>query len=144
MALSAFDNKSQKPDAAELEQVLSKSAKFWQQLVAHVTECHAPITEQWNFSGAKFGWSLRLRRKDRVVLYLTPQAGQFLVGVVLGEKAAQAAHASGLSQFVLTLIDSAPKYAEGRGIRVPVASKADLLAVQQLAALKMAPSGAGK
>lgn len=139
MALSAFDDKSRPPEPAALKDVLGKSAGLWDRLISHVTAKHAPITEQWNFSGAKFGWSLRLKRKERVVLYMTPQAGHFLVGVVLGEKAAKAAHQSGLPNSILTLIDSAPRYAEGRGIRLAVATREDLLAVQQLAAAKMAP-----
>jgi hypothetical protein len=138
MALSAFDGKSRPPSPAELKKVLGKSAGLWDQLISHITESSPPITEQWNFSGAKFGWSLRLRRKDRIVLYMTPQAGVFLVGIVLGEKAAKAAHESSLPDSVLTLIDGAPRYAEGRGIRLAVATRRDLLAVKQLAALKMA------
>jgi hypothetical protein len=96
------------------------------------------VTEQWNFPGAKYGWSLRLKRKDRVTLYLIPQAGHFLVGVVLGEKAVKAAHECGLPDVVLSQIDNAPRYAEGRGIRLPVTGRDDLFAVQKLAAVKMA------
>jgi hypothetical protein len=120
-----------------LKKVLGKSARSWDDLISHVKGEHAPITEQWNFSGAKYGWSLRLRRKDRVVLYLTPQAGSFLVGLVLGEKAAAAAHQNGLPPQVLALIDAAPRYAEGRGIRVTITGREQLLAVQQLASIKM-------
>ena len=31
-----------------------------------------PVTEDWSFSGAKYGWIRRLKRKKRVVLYPTP------------------------------------------------------------------------
>jgi hypothetical protein len=139
VAFSAFGDKSRPPEPAALRRVLGASAKLWFELVSHVTEKHAPVTEQWNFSGVKFGWSLRLKRPERVVLYMTPQAGAFSVGVVLGEKAAKAAHQSGLPDSILEMIDSAPRYAEGRGIRMVVASPADVLAVQKLAAVKMAP-----
>ena len=139
MALSAFDDKARPPEPAELKRVLGDSAALWNRLISHVAENHAPITEKWNFSGAKYGWSLRLKRKERIVLYMTPQAGCFLAGVVLGEKAAKAAHQSGLPASVLTLIDSAPRYAEGRGIRLSVSNRDELLAVQRLAELKMAP-----
>ena len=138
-SLSAFDDRSQPPDEAGLKGVLGRSFGLWKRLIAHVGQEHGPINEQWNFAGAKFGWSLRLRRKDRVVLYMTPQAGAFLVGVVLGERAAQAAHDADLPESVLALIDNAPRYAEGRGIRLAVATRDDLRAVEQLAAIKMAP-----
>jgi hypothetical protein len=39
---------------------------------------------------------------------------------------------------VLAVIDGAPKYAEGRGVRIPVRSKRDLEGVERLAAIKVA------
>jgi hypothetical protein len=83
------------------------------------------------------GWSLRLKRGKQVVLYMTPQTGAFLAGIVLGEKAVRTAHESDVTRAVLTIIDRAPRYAEGRGIRIRVATRSDLRVVQQLAALKM-------
>jgi len=95
--------------------------------------------EQWGFSSARNGWSFRLRRKDRVILYLIPQDGAFLVGVVLGERAAEAAHDCGLPAAVVALVDGAPRYAEGRGIRFAVTGQEDCVAAEALVALKMAP-----
>jgi hypothetical protein len=73
-----------------------------------------------------------------VVLYMTPQVGQFLVRVVLGENAVAAAREASLPEAVLAIIDGAPRYAEGRGIRVPVTSEDDLAPVRQLVAIKLA------
>jgi hypothetical protein len=39
---------------------------------------------------------------------------------------------------VLKVIDEAPKYAEGRGVRLEIRNKKDLEAVKELAAIKMA------
>lgn len=138
MALSAFDEKAHPPGLPKLRAVLGRSAGPWDELISSVAAAHAPIVEAWSFAGAKYGWSLKLKRKDRVVLYMTPQHGYFLLGVVLGEKAAKAAHASGLPQEVLALIDSVPHYAEGRGIRLPITTRADLATALALAAVKMA------
>lgn len=137
MSLSIFDDKSHRPAPAELTAVLGKSAALWEALVAHTAEAHPPLKQEWNFAGAKYGWSMRLKRRDRVVLYMTPQAGHFLVGVALGEKAAAAAHSARLTENVLALIDNAPRYAEGRGIRFPVTRRSDVAAAEMLAALKM-------
>lgn len=137
-SLSAFDDKSRPPDTADLAKALGRALRLWDDLIAHIEATYPPITQQWNYAGAKYGWSLRLKRRDRVVLYMTPQAGAFLLGLVLGEKAAQAAREMDLPASVLPLIDAAPRYAEGRGIRLPVATGDDLAAVRALAALKMA------
>jgi hypothetical protein len=137
MALSAFDDGTRQPTPDELAAVLGTAAAAWATLVRHIGERYPPITELWSFAGAKWGWSLRLKRKDRVILYLTPQAGQFQLGVVLGEKAVAAARASGLPEPVLALIDGAPRYAEGRGIRFAVTDEPGVQVGAQLAAIKM-------
>jgi len=137
MALSAFDDRTHRPDPTDLKGTLGRAAGLWDQLVSHVADRYAPITELWQFTGAKYGWSLRLRRLERTVLYLTPQRGVFLVGMALGEKAVHAALQGNLPAEVRAVIDEAPRYAEGRGIRLPVARKRDLRAVGILAAAKM-------
>jgi hypothetical protein len=38
----------------------------------------------------------------------------------------------------LTTIDAAPKYAEGRGVRIPVQRKSDVANIEKLAAVKVA------
>jgi Protein of unknown function (DUF3788) len=139
VALSSFDDKSRPPAAAEVETVLGEAGELWKGLVAHVVEKFAPTSEVWSFAGPKYGWSLRLRRRDRIVLYMTPQIGHFLVGVVLGERAVEAAQNADLPESVRALIDSAPRYAEGRGIRFTVTTPAELAAAKKLAAIKLAP-----
>jgi Protein of unknown function (DUF3788) len=80
---------------------------------------------------------MRLKRGDRILLYITPQAGCFLVGVVLGERAALAAEAWGASESLLKLIDDAPRHREGRGVRMTVRTSEDVAAALMLLALKM-------
>jgi hypothetical protein len=96
MAVSAFGDESCPPESRELEAVLGQSAELWEGLVAHVTAAYPPIAQLWNFAGVKYGWSLRLKRRGRIVLSMTPRPGGLLLGVVLGEKAARIAHDSGL------------------------------------------------
>jgi hypothetical protein len=137
MALSVFDDEAGPPDARELADSLGRAGPLWEELVRHVCEKYPPVTEAWNHGGDKFGWSLRLKRKDRILLYMTPQLGQFLLGVVFGEPAAERAHEEGLPEEVLELIDGAPRYGEGRGIRLPIRTEDDLETAMTLAALKL-------
>ena len=138
MALSAFDDKANEPGQRDLEKTLGRSAAHWVALVAHIAAEFAPLDESWNFAGAKWGWSLRLKQKKRTVLYMTPCRKHFLVGFALGERAVQAAREGGLPGPVLEQIEQAPKYAEGRGVRLEVRTKKDLEAVKRIAAIKMA------
>jgi len=58
--------------------------------------------------------------------------------VVLGEKAVAAALGRGLSARAAAVVEAAPRYAEGRGIRVEVAAEDDAAVVEELVAAKMA------
>jgi hypothetical protein len=138
MALSAFDDKSNEPQATDLKSTLGRSSAHWDSLIAHIAAEYTPLDKTWNFAGAKWGWSLRLKQKKRTVLYMTPCNRHFLVGLVLGEKAVNAAHACPLPDSILAIIDEAKKYAEGRGVRIEVKNKGDLAIAEELAAVKMA------
>ncbi len=137
-SLSAFSDKASPPSAGELHRMLGAADSAWGHLVGHVNRTYAPAVEQWNFAGARFGWSLRLRKPDRVILYLIPQAGRFLVGIVLGAKAVAAAQGAGLPAPVLAALAAAPRFAEGTGLRLPISGERDLPPVEILTALKMA------
>lgn len=138
MALSAFDDKSSSPDPEQLRAALGRSGTLWRQLLAHAAKQDPGVVEKhWHFAGAKYGWSLRVKQKDRVILHMTPCRGHFLAGVVLGEKTVAAAQAGGLPKPVLAALEAAPRYAEGRGIRRRVSTIQDMRLVMRLVELKM-------
>jgi hypothetical protein len=136
MALSAFANKNHQPTVDDLRLVLGKSYGAWTRIIELVTERIAPISKVWGFTSAGTGWGLRLKRKDRIILYLTPRKGNFLVSFALGEKAVAAAHAQKLLPSLLKAIDAAPRYAEGRGIRLEVRHVREVRALATLAEIK--------
>ena len=137
MALSAFDDKSRSPDPGQLRDALGPAGSLWRQLLARAAQRDPSVVQLWHFAGSKYGWSLRVKRKDRIILHMTPSRGHFLAGIVLGEKAVAAARANGLPKPLLAAIEEAPRYAEGRGIRREVSSARDLRLVTRLLELKM-------
>ena len=137
MAYSVFDDKAAKPGGDDLARVLGKSLARWNELRDWAGAEYAPLSEEWVYSGKAYGWSLRLKQKKRAVLYLTPCDGYFRASLALGEKAAATAHRAQLPASVLTLIDEAPTYPEGRAIRIEVKKKADVQVVQVIANIKM-------
>lgn len=136
MALSAFGEKSRAPSDDDLRAVLGRAYAPWRRLLALVAERVSPVTEVWAFTSASTGWGLRIRHEDRVILYMTPQQNQFLVSFVLGERAVAAAHAARLSATILEAVAAAPRYAEGRGVRITVTSGRQLSALATLAQIK--------
>jgi hypothetical protein len=138
MALSAFGDKSKPPTANDLAEVLGRTHSHWNALLAHAVAEYDPLDMTWNFAGANWGWSLRLKQKKRTILYLTPCPKHFMVGFALGEKAVAAAGDADLPAAVMKIISAARKYAEGRAVRLEIRNKKDLAAAIKLAAVKMA------
>jgi hypothetical protein len=91
---------------------------------------YGPPTEAWSISGAKLGWSLRLKQKKRTILHLIPQNDTFLVGIVLGDLALSLLCRDDLSPDVQLLIGEAPRYGEGTGFRIPVSRAANCTDVE--------------
>lgn len=137
MAASAFGDKASPPRADQLHATLGRAARHWEAVVDRLGSAYPPLTETWKYGGQKWGWALRLQQPKRTVVWLTPCRGYFVAGLALGEKAVRAAHKSGLPAAVLTLIDGAKKYAEGRAVRLEVRTQKDVRIVEQVAAAKM-------
>lgn len=137
MALSVFDDKSRPPTDADLARALKGSFVFWNDLKERIASRFKPLTFEWGFASKTTGWGLRLKQKERTILYMTPCAGYFLASFALGEKAVQAARGSNLPSSVIEVIDSAKKYAEGRAVRLKVRSATGVRNVERLADLKM-------
>jgi hypothetical protein len=138
MALSAFDDRSAPPRKAALAEMLGRSATHWDALCIRLGDEFEPLTGEWSFSGRKWGWSFRLKHKKRTIVYMTPCRRFFLAGFALGEKAVKAARESAVPAPILAAIEAAPKYAEGRGVRIEVRNKKTLAGVVKLALVKMA------
>lgn len=138
MALSAFDAKSRRPSDADLAATLGSAYASWTELLAAVALRIDAVRSVWHYTSARFGWSLRLVRKGRVLVYLTPQERQFLVSFALGERAAAAAHAAKLPATIFRVVDAAPRYAEGRGVRFTVKGRRPVPALAKLTEIKCA------
>ena len=136
MALSTFNDKKTQPTEADVRAALGRAWPAWEKLLSGTRERIGPIDEVWGFTSSTTGWGLRLRHKDRVLVYMTPQKSQFLVSLVLGEKAVAAAQAIRLPSALHDAIDAAPRYAEGRGVRVVVKGVKDVAGLVALAEIK--------
>ena len=139
MSASCFVDKSSAPDDAAVAAALGRSKRYWDELVDHLRRVCDEVTLVWKCPAAKYGWSMRLLRKKRVIFYLVPFHKSFGVTFVLGERAYQAVKASKtLPRGVVDIIDRAPKYVEGRGFQVPVRHRRDLEGLKELMTIKLA------
>ncbi len=138
MALSILDDKSKKPTDNDLAEVLGQTKKLWDDLADHATKEYEPVIQEWVYGGKNYGWALRLKDKKRPIFYLIPCQRYFLCAFVFGQKATEAARQSDLPKDILTTINEAKIYAEGRGFRLEVRKKQDVGIMKGLAAIKMA------
>jgi hypothetical protein len=135
---NAFIGKTAPPTTAELTATLGKTCELWDELIEWFAREHGIANQEWICSGAKHGWALRLKVKKRAILYLGPCDGCFRAALVLGDRAVKVARESSLSQPIKKLIDEAPRYPEGTGVRILVKRSADLAPVRKLAVIKLA------
>jgi hypothetical protein len=136
VALSAFDDPGVQPTSRTLQETLGRSWPAWTALTEALSGEAGGLQEVWAFAGPKFGWSLRLKRGKPVIVYLTPGRGYFLASFALGERACATALGADLPESIRTAIEEAPRYAEGRGVRIPVRSRTTVEAIRTLVSIK--------
>ena len=138
MLPNAFIGKPQKPTDAELVAALGTAKVLWVQLLGALADEYNLTVQEWNSYSRKAGWSLRLKFKDRNILYLTPCQGCFFVSFALGDKAVEAARQSSLPQSVIKIINEAKRYAEGTAVRIEIKKAKDIGTITKLAGIKLA------
>lgn len=119
MALSIFEDQSLQPTTEMVKHALSERHSDWQSIIDFVFKNHKAAEVIWNYSKS-FGWSLRIKDAKRVLVYMTPGDRKFLVSLVFGKKATEEAFASDISPILISIIEGAKVYAEGRGFRIEI------------------------
>jgi hypothetical protein len=135
---NAFVGKAERPTPNELSAALGPSAQAWNELVDWMAKEHGVTVQEWKCYSPKYGWTVKLMLKKRAILHLGPCNSCFRVTFILGDKAVRAAKDMKLARSVAKLIEEAPRYPEGTGIRLTVRKVGDLAAVRKLAEIKFA------
>lgn len=138
MSPNAFIGLAQAPSDFELSQALGGSRKLWDDLLAELSGSFGLATSDWHSYSKKAGWSLRVKKGDRNIVYLSPIEGRFMASFALGDKAMAAARASRLPKSAIAMLDAARRYAEGTAVRIDVKKGTDLAVVRKLVEAKLA------
>lgn len=129
--------KKKPPSDDEIAKTIGDVKPLWDDLKEFMFTEYPPITEEWKFTGEKYGWSLRLVHKKRRILYLSPRKGHFRAAVILGERAIEAVRKSGLPEEILDIMNKAPKYVEGTAIYFDVQVKEQIDVLKKFIPSKM-------
>jgi hypothetical protein len=135
--VNAFIGRTEAPGDGDLEKALGPAKPVWDSLIAGLAAEHGVTVLEWRCYSAKSGWALRLKRGKRTIVWMAPCAGCIRVAFILGVKAMAAARECGLSAAALRILDAAPKYPEGTGIRLLVKGPKDVPTVKKLALVKL-------
>jgi hypothetical protein len=134
---NAFIGRAERPTDADLAGALGATKPLWDGLIADMADRHGVAVQEWKCSSPKTGWALLLKRAKRTILWMAPCQGSFRVSLILGGRAVLAARQSGPSARLLKIIDQAPKYPEGTGLRLQIKGPRDMAAVRKLAVAKL-------
>jgi len=137
MVPNAFIGRTERPTDADLAKALGLLKPVWDGLLADLAARHGVTVQEWTSYSLKAGWSLRLKRGKRTIVWMAPCEGCFRVAFILGDKALLAARQSGLSARALRALDEAERYPEGTGVRLLIKRPADIPTVKKLAVVKL-------
>jgi len=118
---------------------LGKSYENWIDTIRALQVVYPQLTCLWKTAKIDFGHVCLLQHKKRTLLYLLPEKNRVLAAVVLGQRAYELALESSLPDSIKKLLSEARPYVEGRGIRFPVTSIADISVVTKLVEIKTTP-----
>ena len=130
-------NKATQPANQNLIEKLGSTYSIWSDLNLYLNETLKDPSEEWNFPRKKYGWSFRMKRKKRNIIYFLPCAGFFKVAFVFGLKASGKVMLSNVSESIKTELKNAKVYAEGKGIRIDVKNNQILDDIKTLVQIKV-------
>ena len=137
VSANAFSGKATEPGDHDLAVALASEKARWDELASDLTREGVVNVQEWNSYSNKAGWSLRLKHKERTIVYLIPLQGAFQAALVLGDKAVKAAGQSPLPAHIKKIVSEARRYAEGTGVRINVHGPENIAAIKQLARIKL-------
>jgi hypothetical protein len=135
---NAFIGRAKAPSEADVATALGAAKPLWDELVVDMAGELGLTGSEWKSYSIKHGWALQLRRGKRNIVHLAPCQGSFHVLFILGDRAVAAARAAKLGVTAAKLIDEAPRYPEGTGIRLEVSRPRQIPLVRKLARIKLA------
>lgn len=138
MDISIFTDKENIPTDSDLVSALGNTCNLWHRILDYVHSQYPDAKNEWNYPGAKYGWSFRIRDKKRAIIYLLPRNKYFKVAFVFGQKATDTILKSDISQDIRSELENARVYAEGRGIRIDIKNEEVLRDIHLLTDIKIA------
>jgi hypothetical protein len=134
---SFFIDKSAKPSTRTLSGALGRSYAYWEKIRSTLEAQYGTLTEEWKYYGSSSGWVLKLLLKKRNLFFFIPGGRYFTIAFVFGDKAVRVVEESDLPLKMIRELQSAKRYAEGRGLRIEVKKQSEVKNVIKLVSIKV-------
>ena len=137
MSVSIYDDKLITPDDTMLAYDLEGTYQYLERIRNFIEQEYGSVIPEWKFYNKKSGWLLKLFNKKRNVMFVIPCNGFFRTSFIFGNKAVELVVQSKLPDSIKKELVEAKKYAEGRGISVPVRTQNDCDLILKLITIKL-------
>lgn len=125
------------PTREHLEMLMGEAFTLREELYAYLSESVGTVEVEWKFYSKKSGWTSKTLLGNRNLFFLSPMEGTFMVTFIFGDRAAEAVLKGAFPDHVKQSVESARKYAEGRGISLEIQNRDDLKIVRNLIDIKI-------
>ena len=137
MSEVVFDDKNKKPGDKDLERVLGRNFRLWNQIDEYVKAKFGDTIADWKYYGKNYGWQIKTLLKKRNLFFRIPYQSYFKIVFVFGDKAVNEIKDSNVSRELITAVTEARKYAEGRGLPIDVTNNKYLGDIKKLIEIKI-------
>lgn len=134
-------DKEHEPSEGDIFSYLGNNAReAWVDIVSFL-KTNYDFLPELDFGGAKYGWSIRYRRRGRSLCTLYPEKGSFAILIVLGKKEViEFKEKTGdFSERFIALFNNARQFHDGRWLWIRVLEKSDAEDVKRLLIIKRKP-----
>jgi hypothetical protein len=131
------------PDAVALRERLGSASRYWDELLAQARTALPAVSREsaWKYYVSSRAWRYLVRHRRRTLVHLAPGAGRFTAAFPIRDDEVANARPR-LPAAAARLVRGSPSFAEGRAVRVVVATSHDARLASRFLALKTAAAAA--
>ena len=137
MSRSVFIDKDHRPSDLEVVTALGTARSNWTFLLEDIRKVEKTQEDFKFLYGKPYGWGMRFRLKNKLLVALYPNHEHFVAQIILGPKQLEETEQIRLHSNAREAVRSANLYAEGKWLFIMIESRNDIEDVTKLLKLKM-------
>jgi hypothetical protein len=132
-----FLDRNKLPSENELKELAPLSTKFLEEIRIYLNKSGLSFSEEWKYYTKNTGWTKKFLAGKRNLFFFTPLRTGANISFIFGDKAVNEVNQRNLPEKIKEELNSAKKYAEGKGIRIKGETMRDFKNVLKLLEIKI-------